>query len=660
MVEARHIEPKKIDDNFSSHLFDLYLDNLDPERVYFTKADLKSLEKFRVELDDEFSTGKWTFFETSDHLYLQKLKQAENLITTICSKPFDFSTSQVYNPGLDTSRVETDARLMDKWQQVLKIDVLQLLVNSANYQLLTKGKIDRKEILSKEPDFRNKIRSKYLNQIKEIKDDKEYQKTLASLYLNAFLACMDPHSNFMDLTERQNFQSALNTQGYYFGLTLGENEKDEVVIVHVVPGGPAWMSGLLNKDDVLLQLQWENKEPIDLTGLSEPEVSQLLDQYINEKLEMTVRKTNGKKEIVTLQKRQLDNDENTVKSFVLRGEKNIGYISLPSFYTEWEDAEGSKCAEDVAKEIVKLKRDSISGLILDLRYNGGGSLEEAIDMAGIFIDEGAVGQIKTKDPKVAVLKDMNRGMIYSGPLLLLVNGQSASASELLSAALQDYNRALIVGSPTFGKATGQELFPIQHSSSTTVNETNGQGAYVKLTTSRLYRTTGKSLQRVGVQPDIVLPDPYAELEEKESANPFALNGDTVNAYKYFKPLASLPISTLKAKSSDRISSNPKFAQLKNAEASIHNIVHQTNISMKWDDVEKQLEKEFKETGNIMPGQAPMSTLYNPGNNNADAKFISIDDAAKEMNKSWLNRLGKDPYIEESFSILLDLIKINKP
>jgi carboxyl-terminal processing protease len=434
----------------------------------------------------------------------------------------------------------------------------------------------------------------------------------------------------------------------YFGFSLGDTEKGEVEVTSIQPGGPAWSSGAIHKDDVLLKMKWETKEPVDLAGLDAEEVNSLLDASNTEKLDLTVRKKSGEIQTVVLQKRKLENDENIVKSFVLRGTKNIGYITLPSFYTQWGDAAGSSCANDVAKEIIKLKKDTISGLILDLRYNGGGSLQEAIEMAGIFIDEGGLCQLKmkesnAKEPKMVTLKDVNRGLIYNGPMILMVNGYSASASELLAGSLQDYNRALIVGTRTYGKATGQEI-------------KQAGDAFVKLTNLKLYRITGKTAQFQGVHPDVDLPDPYSSFAEFESDNEFAIKPDTVSAYKYFKPLKPLVKTNLQQQSMARVK-NQKFDALNSNAKELEAKMQPRKISLKWDAIEQALKNDKKSsTQNILRKPTSLFASYN---NTADQKFINGDSAAKEINNRWLERISQDPYIEETYLIMLDFIQLNK-
>jgi len=375
MVDEKHIQPRRIDDSFSLDWYNTFLEILDPTCLFFIKPDLDALGKYRTSLDDEIGQSKADFYKAVTALYKTRVNNANAIIQTLCSKPFDFSLKEFYVPGFDTLSARNEKELEKKWYTLLKTEVLHSLGAMAASQYSLKKSFNKSEILSKEPEVRARIKTKFLNKLKAYTQfGKSFEATLSSIYINSFLHCFDPHSIYMDGQARQSFETGMNTEGYFFGFTLVNTEKGEVAISHLEPGGPAWSSGRIHKDDVLLQMKWEGKSSMDLEGLDAEEISEMMDESNTARLEITVRKKNGLTETINLQKRKLENDENFVKSFVLKGEKKIGYITLPSFYTQWEEESGSRCANDVAKEIVKLKRDSISGLVLDLRNNGGGSM----------------------------------------------------------------------------------------------------------------------------------------------------------------------------------------------------------------------------------------------------------------------------------------------
>jgi carboxyl-terminal processing protease len=516
-------------------------------------------------------------------------------------------------------------------------------------------------LTSLEPAIREKVKKTELKTLKKILDyPAGYPALVTEVYLNAIASCFDPHTNYFSPQEKEEFQSQLSTEAYFFGITLNENEKGQIVIDQLTPGGPAWKSGGLNKGDELLNLQWEGKEVRDMTGATVEEVYDVLDEQIHERLVFKFRKADGTVKTVLLRKEKLDNEENIVKGFILKGEKKIGYILLPGFYTEWENESGSGCANDVAKEIVKLKKENIDGLILDVRFNGGGSVGEAMEMIGIFIDEGPLAAVKTKEGKQSTLKDPNRGTIYDGPLTLMVNGQSASASELLAASLQDYNRAVVVGSNTYGKATMQLMFPMDTVTSK-LSTGNSRGDMIKITDGKIYRLTGLSAQLNGVTPDVVLPDAFAGLEFREKFTKYALASDTAKPNAYYKPLPALPVSELAKRSAERTAANGDFQSIKKiieAQKKAGALATQI-IPLKWDSFEKWIQQQELEQ-HVMQGEGKGSSKFTAENYAQDKQLLQGNQYAKEINQIWLTNLAEDIYIQEAFLILTDLINLHKP
>ena len=653
-VKEKHYSPRTVDDNFSESLFEHFFETLDPDLIFFTNADLSGLSSFQKTLDDELNGKGWTFLNKVTPLYRVRLLQSDSIISEVTSKSFDFSLNEFFSFVSDTTRPATDKEKRNKWYQTLKYETLEGLADIASVQHNQTGFINKKEVLDKESQVRSMIKMRHIRHIKSILQTAEgLEAFVQAIFLDAIATCFDPHTNYFPETQKQNFESSLGTDGYYFGFSLGENDKGEPSIMHLYPGGPAWKTGELNKGDVLLQMKWEGKEPIDLVGANATEVSSLLDGSNKDLLELTIKKTNGQVKPVQLRKEKMKGgDEDIVKSFLLNGDKKIGYISLPGFYTDWEEEGGSSCANDVAKEIVKLKKENINGLILDLRFNGGGSLGEALELAGIFIEEGPLCLLKGKDAKIITQKDPNRGTIYDGPLLVLVNGQSASASELVAAALQDYNRAFIAGSATFGKATAQQIFPLQSGTTVITNE----GGFAKITMEKIYRVTGKAAQRNGVIPDIAIPDIFDGLTYREKDMPHSLVEDTVKRNSYYKPMILLPVSMISVKSATRIGADKNFKQIVSMQKLIKEESQQSQpISLKWDEMEKQLKKDFAE-GFLQTKKGDINvTAYKPGNHSFDKQRVGTDELFSLTNNHWIKRLESDIYIEEAYRILVDYI-----
>jgi carboxyl-terminal processing protease len=489
-----------------------------------------------------------------------------------------------------------------------------------------------------------------------------YENYMASLFCDALTTCYDPHTAFFSKTEWENFQSHLSTESFSFGLYLDENESGDIVISRLVPGGPAWKSNELHKDDVITALQWTGKLAVDLTGADIDEAEDILSASNTGRMDVTVRKTNGLTKTVTLVKEKLREDENIVKSYILKGDRKIGYITLPGFYTEWENRSGQGCANDVAKEIVKLKSAGIEGLILDIRYNGGGSLGEGLNLAGIFIDEGPLCVLQARGEKPTVMKDMNRGTLYDGPLVVMVNGQSASASEILVSALQDYKRALIVGSPTFGKSTGQIILPldtIMRSPGGKASAAKVELGYAKVTIEKLYRVTGSSAQIRGVSPDVHLPDIFEAISYRESSLPFVIPGDSLHKKIYYTPLKPIPVKELANRSAARISNHTSFTHIQKFIDDQKGKAGQTSrkVPLQVPTFVLAIQEKYTWWQSLDKVLTRSTNLFSVENTTYDKQVLSIDTYSQEVNALSQKNIREDIYIEETYRILSDLISL---
>ena len=661
MIELKHYSPKAVDDSFSLEVFKSVIKEADPRRIYFTTAEFKQLQAFSSSLDDELQGKSWSFFDLFSTVYKNALMRADTLAGKTLQKPFDFSANETITSSKDDNFnfAADKIALADRWFRRLKLQVMARIYDAVTAD--SAKKISFKDALvSMETATREKVKGAEKKTIKKILDFPEgYDAFVSQLYLNAIASCFDPHTNYFSPQGKEDFQAQLSTEAFSFGLGLDENEKGQVVIDVLVPGGPAWKSGELHDGDELLSLQWEGKEAVDMSGASLEEAYDVLDQSSHERMVFKFRKADGATVIVLLRKEKIENEENIVKGFILKGQKKIGYILLPGFYTEWGNESGSGCANDVAKAIIRLKKENIDGLILDVRYNGGGSVGEALEMAGIFIDEGPLSSEKNKDGKQITLKDPNRGTIYDGPMALMVNGQSASASELLAATLQDYNRAVIVGSETYGKATAQRMFSLDTISNQAAPAENKE--MVKITFAKLYRLTGASAQFNGVSPDVILPDAFDALEFREKFSEYALRPDTGKRNSYYKPLPALPVNELAKKSATRVSASEEFREIKKfieEGKKVYAITTRT-IPLKWDSFEKWM-KENEADDDILNKEETPGKKFTVENHAGDKELFRNNPYAKEVNEVWMKNIAGDIYIEEAFSVLQDLVNLQKP
>ena len=650
-LEKYHVEPRKINDELSADLFQKLLDELDPERIIFLAPEIVALEPFRNQLDEEMNGRSTRFLIQVKTAYKKGLERSEKLINATFTSSLDWNKNEMYAP--DTTWLSDEVALAARHRQWLKYQVLDRL-----HELIERDTASAQFFERNVEGATRHVWQAALRPLKRLLSDPVvFDNEVSDVFLHSLAGVFDVHSDYFSIDEYDDFVGALSTEDYYFGFMLGEDGKGNVVITALAPGGPAWKSGALHVSDELVGLKTEGGDAIDVAGMNIDDVNEVLTENQDDVLEMTVRGMDGTGRTVTLRKEKMVSEENVVQSFILEGNVRAGYIYLPGFYTRWEDdQEGGRCANDVAREIIRLKKDGIEGLILDLRFNGGGSLYEAAAMAGIFIDEGPLSMVSTREKKAISLKDMNRGTVYDGPLLLMVNGASASASEVLAATIQDYNRGIIVGSRTYGKATGQSLFPIEGIESP-ASKKDGSG-YIKITTQRLYRLTGKSSQGMGVHPDVEIPDVFDALELNESRYQFSLKPDSVSKNAYFKPMAPVNKKELQRRSAERIAGNTAFQELLRSISSLGAEIEKESgpHPLDWKTFFTGIQ-ERKSRESEVEAFKGSEGVYKVSNGSAKAQQLSVDDYARELNARWLLTLSTDIYLQETYQILNDYISL---
>lgn len=657
MAEKFHVQPRPLDAAFSSDLYKNILKELDDDRLFFTQEDIDRLQVYRYTLNAQIA-GHKTDLQLLIALYNERILQADTMIATICKAPFNFSIPQKMTVAEDSSWPANAVAMRLKIYKTIKLEVLGKMV-AAMGKKPEGAAMPKKYLDSLEAVCRHKEERSFRRSISTVlQSPGGLQQDVCNTYCEKIATCYDPHTEFFPPTEKENFESELGNKTYEFGLGIGRDEDGDdkeggVEISELKPGSAAYKSGFLNTGDKIMSLQWEGKDSIDVSDASAEEISKILSESNHTKLTMVVKKQDNTTRKVTLVKEKEDNDEDKVKSFLLKGDKTVGYIRLPGFYSDWEDdnKDDNGCANDVAKEIIKLKQENIGGLIIDLRYNGGGSLGEAIALAGIFIDAGPVAQIKANDNKTIVLKDRIRGTIYDGPLIIMVNGYSASASEMVAGTLQDYNRAVIVGAPTYGKATAQVVLPLD----TTINLENYNGnkqadSYLKITVNKLYRVSGATAQFSGVQPDIVLPDLLEMTGEREAKEPTALHVAATDANKYYQPYSALPIAALKAIADKEVAADNYFTLLGQYVEQYKIETQPKDVSLLWADAFKEDDKDK----NVLPElreAKDAAKQYKVDDNSYEKQLILTDNGLKEPDDAYKNFLEHDPYVKISYDLI---------
>jgi carboxyl-terminal processing protease len=653
-MDKNHYQPLQWNDSSSVMLFDKWIKDLDEEKLFFTQKDIAALSVNKNNLDDEMLGKSWIFFDASIILYKKRIQKADSIIQAYLSKPIDFSKPDNFTwPA--TTFAASEIELTKRWQQYLKWRILDNIADNItddSIALTTTLPNNFAKIEIEERQGGQKLESSYIKN--KLQTPELFIENRKDDYLNAIAWCYDPHSSYMNLKEKDEFNAAVSAMEYSAGLALDENEKGDKTIGYLQPGGSAWKSGQLHKGDVLLKVKVNGIEK-EVANMTVDELEDILEGNSSGDVEITFKTAAGVVKTTKLLLEKVSDEEEKVKSYVVKSNKKIGYINLPGFYSREEDYKNltyDGCANDVSKEIIKLRKDNIEGLILDLRNNGGGSMWEAMQLAGIFIDIGPVASMKDKDGKVSFLKDPNRGTIYDGPLMVLINGQSASASEFLSATLQDYNRALIVGGTTYGKGTAQTVQPLDTNK---VDPNKKYEDFVKITEDKFYRVNGTTVQWKGVEPDISLPDFFDDISFKEKANTSALKPDNGKVGKYTAANA-LPIAALKAKSEIRVSINPFFKTKQLVSKFISQSKNGITIPLQWSSFSQYYTKTKERFALFTDEKNEAKTDITADNNIFDKdRFIASDKQIKETNETYLKLIATDKVIAEACKIFEDLL-----
>lgn len=643
-INKLHIQARTVNDSLSADIFSEFFQTLDPYGDFFIAKDTGSLVRYRNKLDDG-NEPVCSFVRDAGTLYRKKLEWYRKLTDSTLAKPFDVSKKETGPTAVQNQRsfCKTNSELKNRAIQELKLKTLLGIYRHAAADSAILSNADA--FIKAEPAARQRIRKNELVKIEQLlKDQKLLNREVESAYLKAIPAVFDPHSTFFSEEEMNAYNEDLNPNALSFGIRVDESATGEVKVSKVVPGSPAWNSNQVNKDDVLIGILWKpSGEYVDLVDLDAAVIETTLDEAGKTSAEITIRKPTGELRNVKLVKEKLENEENIVSGFVLKGgasKRTIGYISLPGFFTDI-NPELSGCAVAVTKEIIKLKGESIEGLILDLRYNGGGSLFEAIELAGLFIDGGPIGVVETTGEAPAVIKDMNRGLVYDGPLVIMVNGASASASEVVAAALQDYRRAVVVGSTTYGKATGQTVVA--------VDDNDKSQGFLKVTEMRLYRINGQSHQVKGVVPDFPLRDLSSVFYQREEQEAHALKPRTTNKKTYYTQWADLYSKAAKYTVDNRSKTSDVDAinELEKILGAGIPLERQGFIAFM-----KNLQEVSKKAsaGNGAAG------AYTVSNSKYDASVLELDLYHREMNKEILQQVKSSVYIQEVYKLLDNIIE----
>lgn len=647
LIQHEHFHPKPVDDSLSVFVFDTFIDGLDANRNLFTKTEYEKLSKHRLRLDNYILQNDCSFMNDFVAMYQFALERKKNILEKIQNEVLDYEAKDTVKFSKKNFPFDLVTTNIDKvWKKRMKYDILEDISKlSSNLDSLTQN-FSKLEKIS-----RVKILDTNLCKVNNILDNqKSIGYDLHNDFLNIFCTYFDPHSNFFSQDAKSSFMSGLTTSGLSLGLNVSLNDKEEIIVDEIVPGGPAARTDKFEKDDVILKVSNKNGEDYLVSCASLEKIGELIYSDSNKEIEFTIQKKNGNILAVLLKKQVMKATSNAVSSFIIEKEIKVGYINIPNFYSDFDGYSEQGCADDVATEIIKLKQDNIQGLVIDLQDNGGGSMEEAIKLAGIFIDYGPVSVLVNSKNKQTILKDYNRGSVYYGPIVILINGNSASASEFFTAAMQDYNRAIIVGSTSLGKASMQTILQLDE---------NKQD-FVKLTVEKFYRITGDSNQIKGVIPDIPLPVLYDSIVPREISFKTALKYDVINSKARFNAFRKDYYPAIIELSHSRTENNTRFNEIILANQEINALYNipkeplQVTFNAVFKDIH-EIDSLWKKVKKI----AETETKCVISNNSYDSEKLQSNAFQQEINTYKIKDLKANPYVEEAVAILNDINNYGK-
>ena len=655
MLAQAHFSPQSINDDFSKKIFTKYLTDLDPEKNMFLQSDIADLQKkYGNKIDEEIKGAPVEFFLAAGKVFNARMEEASAICTETLSKPFDFTIDEeVTLDGDKLDYAPSAAEIKERWRKKVKYLTLERYSDLLDIREKNKGKegFVVKTDAELEKDARDKVK-KITDRLFErfrlkFNDDDKF-----NVFVNAITNTMDPHTEFFPPVDKRYFDEEMSGRFFGIGAQL-QYDEGNIKISTVVAGTPAWKSGELKPGDVIQKVAQGKEEPVDLTGFLVTDAVKLIRGKKGTVVNLTVKKADGSTKIVSLVRDEIVQDETFARSAVVKtGNSKIGYIFLPEFYADFENANGNRSYIDVAKEVTKLKEQSVDGIVIDLRNNGGGSLYDVVQMAGLFIEDGPIVQVKDRENKPSVLRDKDKNVLYSGPLAVMVNEFSASASEIFAAAIQDYGRGVVIGSTsTYGKGTVQRNIGLDPE--TGFSMSNSDLGTVKLTLQKFYRINGGSTQLKGVTSDIVLPDQLEHLKVREKDNPDALPWDEINKSPYSAWNAGYDLKTIQQLSSQRLENDPVFKLIKeNTEWLANQNNKQYSLQLdKYRKEQKMIRATFSQNDALMKLKTEINVTALPNEVNRWAN----DTAKQERFNQWLKNLRKDIYLDQAVKVVNDVI-----
>lgn len=637
-----HFHYKPVDDSLSVFVFDNFIDELDPQHNIFTQKEYENLGKYKFAIDDFLLQEDCTFLNDFVAIYEKAMQRKKMVLEKIQTETMKYDVGDTIRFSKKSFPFDLQEKDFEHvWQKRIRYDVLsEISEMSKNLDSLTQN------FESIEKPIRLKNFEDNLCTVNNILSTKSgLYVDLQTQFLDIFCRYFDPHSNYFTPDAKSSFMSGLSTSNMTLGLFVDLNEKNELEIVEIVPGGPAFKSKKFEKGDIVTKVSNQKGEEYQVSCTSIEKIAELIFADANVIIGLTIKKKNGTLIEIILKKQLMKATENEVYSYIVENNLKMGYINIPSFYADFENNSGQGCASDVAREIVKLQKDQVKGIVIDLQNNGGGSIDEAIKLAGLFVNGGPVSILADGYQNQTVLNDPIIGSVFDGPIVILINGNSASASEFFSAAMQDYHRAILVGSTTLGKASMQTILPLDQ---------NNEHDFVKVTTQKFYRITGDSNQIKGIIPDITLPILFDSIVQREKTYKTALDYDKIIPKSNFIALSNSKISNVLKMSCLRINKNRRFQELEQLNDKINTLYNTLkkpiplNFRSIFEDIH-QSDKLFEDVKKV----SNLETVCKIYNHSFNQTKLKKDSFQKEINELEINNLQKNPYLEEASFIIND-------
>ena len=651
VMQRGHYDPKDIDNSFSEHVFDNFIQGIDGQHRFFLQSDINNLKRFRYEIDDQIKRADISFFNMTYDKLLTRMGQVKEFYSELLNDPFNFSIKDSINLNFEKlPYARTLNGLKELWRKRFKLSTLEYysdLLEQQDYEIENDSTYQIKSKIELEQEARKKTKENIKSYF-EIFDEVERNEWF-SIYINSITLEFDPHSNYFEPDKKEEFDQ--NISGKFEGIGARLQKKDQVVeIVEVIVGGPVWKAKALEVGDVILKVAQKDEDAVEIGPMRLSDAVKLIKGPKGTQVYLTVKRVSGVIEEVIINRDVVELEESYAKSSVIqKNEKKYGFIQLPKFYIDFKYQNSRNAASDVKKELLALKKRDVSGIILDLRNNGGGSLRTVVDITGFFIDKGPVVQVKTTGGAKDVLSDEDPNIVWDGSLVVMVNQFSASASEILAAALQDYKRAIILGSKqTFGKGTVQNVIDLNRIIS---GGTHGDLGAVKVTTDKFYRINGGSTQLEGVRSDIVLKNQYSYIEvgEKDQESPLTWDKIEPTLYKQWGNQTNFDYAL--SQSENRLKDDPYIQiieqQARRIQAQQNNYIYTLN----YDDyiIERDINKKIIDKFSVLKDYKSDLTFewtLDPGS--------PVDDSVIERKNRWIEALERDFYISEAVCVLEDL------